>query len=241
MRSIIARAATAVGWLRTLGWQRGGMALLLIGAALVPLWMPPLLSKLDFFRVRKVEVVGVRYLAADEVFARLAVDTAASVWDDFDAWRERVEEHPQVESARVSRRLPGTLVIRVNENEPVALYASGDGMRPVDQSGRELPFDPSRVEVDLPIIGSADSTLAMLLAAVRERDPAMFERISDVRRTGDDQIVLTFPGFAVRAGTDLSPGRLADIIPVEEDLARRGARVVELDLRFRDQVIARLQ
>jgi hypothetical protein len=35
--------------------------------------------------------------------------------------------------------------------------------------------------------------------------------------------------------------RLADIIPVEHDLARRGAHVAELDLRFRDQVIARLQ
>jgi hypothetical protein len=35
--------------------------------------------------------------------------------------------------------------------------------------------------------------------------------------------------------------RLADIFPVESDLARRQARVKELDLRYRDQVIARLQ
>jgi len=35
--------------------------------------------------------------------------------------------------------------------------------------------------------------------------------------------------------------RLADIFPVESDLARRQLRAEELDLRYRDQVIARLQ
>jgi cell division protein FtsQ len=44
----------------------------------------------------------------------------------------------------------------------------------------------------------------------------------------------------VRGGTDLTADRLSDIIPVEHDLERRQVRVAELDLRFRDQVIARL-
>jgi cell division protein FtsQ len=41
--------------------------------------------------------------------------------------------------------------------------------------------------------------------------------------------------------SDLSAARLADLLPVERDLERRRARVAEIDLRFRDQVIARLQ
>ena len=44
----------------------------------------------------------------------------------------------------------------------------------------------------------------------------------------------------VRAGVDVAPGRFADLGPVEDDLARRGVRAAELDLRFRDQVVARL-
>jgi cell division protein FtsQ len=40
---------------------------------------------------------------------------------------------------------------------------------------------------------------------------------------------------------DVSVERLSDILPVEADLARRQARAVELDLRYRDQVIARVQ
>jgi cell division protein FtsQ len=228
---------------RAVGWRRPMIAIAALVLFSIPWWAPNVLARLDFFRVRKVEVVGVRYLAPEEVFARMNVDTTFSVWDDMDPVRWRILAHPQVIEAKVSRRLPGTLVVRVSENLPVALVASAEGMRPVDGLGRELPFDPSRVDVDLPVLGSSDSTLAAMLSAMRDRHPALFDRISVVRRLDDEHIVLTFPGFAVRATPDLSPGRLADIIPVEEDLARRGmkARLVELDLRFRDQVIARLQ
>ena len=44
----------------------------------------------------------------------------------------------------------------------------------------------------------------------------------------------------VLAAADVTADRLADIVPVEQDLARRNLRATELDLRFRDQVIARL-
>lgn len=49
------------------------------------------------------------------------------------------------------------------------------------------------------------------------------------------------PMLRVLATMGVSATRLTDIFPVEFDLRRRGARVAELDLRYRDQVIARLQ
>ncbi len=54
-------------------------------------------------------------------------------------------------------------------------------------------------------------------------------------------VLLAIPPVTVRAMLDVAPARLAEIVPVEQDLARRQARAAELDLRFRDQVIARLQ
>jgi cell division protein FtsQ len=49
------------------------------------------------------------------------------------------------------------------------------------------------------------------------------------------------PVLDILAATDVTADRLTDIVPVEQDLARRNLRAVELDLRFRDQVVARLQ
>ena len=44
----------------------------------------------------------------------------------------------------------------------------------------------------------------------------------------------------VRANDDLTLQRLADVEPVEQDLAHKQLRATEIDLRYRDQVIARL-
>ncbi|MDQ3808690.1 MAG: FtsQ-type POTRA domain-containing protein [Chloroflexota bacterium] len=223
------------------GWKPAVFGAALAAAVTIPWWGPRVLGQLSFFRLRHIEVQGAQYLQPADVRARLALDTAASVWYPTDVLERRVAAHPQVRSVEVSRKLPGTLVVKVTENLPVALVPSAEGMRVVDAAGRRLPIDPSRVHVDLPILARRDTALLRLLEEVRTHDPALFDRISNVRRTGRDELLVDLASVAVRARADLSAPRLADIVPVENDLARRRARATELDLRFRDQVIARLQ
>lgn len=214
--------------------------------------------EMAFFRIRKVEIRGTRYLSTNEILSRLKVDTLASLWDDLEPYRTRVRNHPQVSDVRVSRRLPGTLVVSIRENPPVALIQTSGGLQPYDSLGKQLPIDPSRTSLDLPIVATDDPVLLKLVGAIRATEPRMFSRIEEVRRTGRDEILLTLSrsldsaeraaapiGTArtirVRVPVGLSADRLADIFPVESDLARRQLHVDELDLRYRDQVIARLQ
>jgi cell division septal protein FtsQ len=208
-----------------------------------------------FFRVRSVEIRGVRYLQPNEILARLKVDTLMSIWDDLEPLRERVRHHPQITDVMITRRMPGTLVVTVEENQPVALIQTRSGLLPYDSVGRQLPIDPSRVSLDLPIVATNDPVLLKLVGAIRYAAPSVFSRLEEVKRTGRDEILLTLsrrplaPGdsaksqgmLRVRVPIDLSVERLTDIFPVENDLARRQAHVDELDLRYRDQVIARLQ
>ena len=213
----------------------------LAAAVTVPWWGPRVLAQLSFFRLRHIEVQGARYLQPADVRARLAVDTSVSVWYPTDVLERRVAAHPQVRRVEIARKLPGTLVVKVTENLPVALVPTAEGMRVVDAAGKRLPIDPSRGRVDLPIVARRDTALLRLLDEVRGHDPVLFDRISNIRRTSRGELLLDLASIAVRARSDLSAPRLADIIPVENDLARRRARATELDLRFRDQVIARLQ
>ncbi len=227
--------AAAVGWR---GWA---MAALLACAAVAPFWGPPVLAHLSYFRVRRVEVIGARYIPRREILDRLALDSGASVWDDYADAARRVATHPLVEDARMGRRLPATLVVRVQEHVPVALVAADSGVQAVDARGRILPIDLLRVNVDLPVVAQRDVSVLAMLDSVRARRPGLFDRISDVQRTADGELILHVDDVTVRARRGVSAARLADIIPVERDLERRNARVAELDLRFRDQVIARLQ
>jgi cell division protein FtsQ len=227
--------------LRAIRWRAVAIAAGVVLIACAPWWAPHILSHLAFFRVRHVEVSGQRYLLPDDVLKRLRIDTTTSVWTDLSELEHRVKAHPQVKSVTIDRNLPGTLVVHVTENLPIAYVSTAGGLRAVDADGRFLPIDPSRTAIDLPVIAKADTVLLHLLASVRSVSPALFGEISDIRRTGGTDISLTLSSAQVRALASISAQRLADIIPVEADLARRKARVTELDLRFRDQVIARTQ
>jgi len=221
--------------------KRGAVALGVLVLLASPWWARLIASQLSFFRVRRVEIVGVRYLAPSDILARLRVDTTRSVWDDPTPLEQRVAAHPQVASVSIGRKLPGTLVVNVVENMPIAMVSTETGFLVFDERGRQLPLDPSKVPVDLPIAARRDTALFRLLARVKSERPNVYSRLDDVARVGDREVLLHFKTLQVRAMLDVTPDRLAEIFPVEADLAKRQARVAELDLRFRDQVIARLQ
>lgn len=206
----------------------------------VPWWGRPALQRLDFFHVRAVEVVGARYLDPVEVVRRLDVDTLHSVWDELAPLERRVADHPQIAAVSIERKLPGTLVVHVDERLPVAFVASAGGLRALDAAGRELPIDPTRTAVDLPVVARADTTLLALLGVLQEEEPALYRRISEVRRVNGDELLFRLYDRTVRTGVDVTAARLAMIRPVEADLRRRQLDAAELDLRFRNQVIARL-
>lgn len=223
-------------------WRRvalvsGGIGVL----ATAPWWGPRVLAEMSFFRLRRVQVVGARYVRADSIVALLGVDTTRSIWDATDELATRVRQHPQVSDVDIGRRVPGTLVVTITERVPVAFVPTARGLEPLDAAGRVLPIDPSRVNVDLPVLARRDTGVLRLLGELRERWPQLYQRVSAARRAGRGEIVLEMGAVNVRAMDDVSVERLADILPVEADLARRQARAVELDLRYRDQVIARVQ
>ena len=228
------------GFSRRWRWALLALGVLVLGTS--PLWGPRALAHLAFFRVRRVEILGARYTPPAELLDRLRVDTTRSVWEPLGPLEARIRSHAQIESVTVTRKLPGTLVVQVLERHPVALVNGAGGLRAVDERGRRLPLDPSRTPIDAPIITAPprDTTVYHLLGAMQREAPALYARLSSVRASGMDELVLQFSDLPVRAMTNVTLARLGDIVPVERDLSRRELRASELDLRYRDQVIARL-
>jgi cell division protein FtsQ len=227
------------------GWfDRAGLrnVLLLLGALLLGIWLwdggPKLLRRLDFFRIRRVEIAGLRYLAPGKIISALALDARSSVFDDLRAADNGLSALPGIQSAEVRRRLPGTLEIIVEEAVPVALTPRGTGMALLDSSGKVLPFDPAATAPDLPIAASADRVVARVLATVQEHDPVLFGRIGSAWRTGDD-VILDLDGRRLWFGPAVTAEDIRAVMAVAQDLAREGRNYQELDGRFAGQVIVR--
>lgn len=226
---------------RRMAWRLvAGVPLVLVLLA-SPWWAPRVASKLAFFRVRRVEIVGTQYIPPRDILRRLNVDTTHSVWDPAAPLEERLSHHPEIRAARVRRRLPGTLVVEIVESLPVALVPTRNGLRAYDDRGVLLPVDPSRTDVDAPVLARRDTSLLRLLGELRRDAPAMYARISELRRVARGDVWMKVASLPVLAPGDVSVDRLLELDPVSQDLARRQLRPAELDLRFRDQVIARLQ
>src|SRR5262245_13033777 len=80
-----------------------------------PFWGPLVMRRMAFFRVRRVEILGAHYVAPGDILSRLHVDTTASIWGPTKPLVARVSTHPEIQSAVVRRKLPGTLVVEIVE------------------------------------------------------------------------------------------------------------------------------
>lgn len=213
---------------------------------------PRVLPAVPGFEVRRVEVTGTRLLDPGEVLRTSGIQRGQSVWDDPVAWETALERHAVIASAEVTRRLPATLRVAVEEERPVAYLADGV-LTPVTAAGAALPVDPAVSAPDLPIVrlaAGADSIPRAVLAEVERlarMDSELMAEVSEIRPRGDDGVVLLLrhreADIVIPAGAPAE--RLVELRAVLADIDRRGGRgdaaeVAQVDLRFADQVVVRL-
>lgn len=210
--------------------------------AVIVLWTaaPFALRRVAFFRVRQVELVGVRYLDADRVLAALHMSPVASVFDDTDVLVERVRALEGVADAAVIRRPPASLKVIVREVEPVALVANQRGtLGAVDADGRSLPY--ALGTLDLPVVPAPDGGVVAVLARVQAYDPALYQAIDAARFVDaqSDAVLLDVGKHRVLLGPNAGPEVIQAVMLVARDLAAKARPYSELDGRYAGQVIVR--
>ena len=207
----------------------------LAAALLAPLG----LRELGVFRVRRVEVVGSRYLAPDRFVARLGLRPEENLFDDAGAIERRAELIPGVVSARVERRLPGTLRIVVVERAPIAFTPGPDGLVVLDATGQPLPYDPTATGLDLPVVPHPDSLVLGTLARVRAADSTLYQEVQTAQ-PGPNGTVIVSLGQRRLLLRGVPPLEVVQAVAaVQRHLAASGRRYAELDARFSGWVVVR--
>lgn len=219
--------------------RRAALVMALLAAAAAGAWFgtPRLMRRLAYFRVRQVEVSGLRFLDERDVVRRLAIAEQASVADPLDPIRRRAAAIPGVAAASVDRRLPGTLHVLVLEELPIALVMQEDRLVLMDRRGRILPFDPLRAPTSLPVT-SRDSATAALLSALLRADPEWYATVELARREGGDVLLEDGP-HRVRLRPDASIETLRGVTAVRAWLDTSKRPWQELDARFTGRVFVK--
>ena len=200
---------------------------------------PVLLSRMSFFRVRQVELIGVKYLAPDSVLSRLGLSRTANLFDDAGVIERRAADLPGVVSATVERRLPGTLRVTVVEQVPVAFAPGADRLVAMDGDGKTLPYDAATSGLDLPVMAWPDSLLLRTLAVVRSTDSTLFRDVDGVRRATGGGLVLELGGRRLLLEGVPAPEDVRAVSAVRRHLAQSGRTYRELDARYEGWVVVR--
>ena len=233
-------------------WVFGLFAAAIIGVSLVALEVP---AKVGAglgeamgeagFRVRSVDVSGVQRMDSRPVF-QIALDQKSMAMPlvDVATIRQKLLRYGWVKDARVSRRLPDTLVIDIVEREPAALWQDKSRLSLIDSEGVVL----DRVKVsdmpDLPLlVGPGANARSNQLNTLLGEVPTLKPQLESAAWVGGRRWDLNFQSgekVVLPEGEKDAKNALAKFARLDKSAGLLGRGIKRFDLRIPGKMIVRL-
>jgi len=163
---------------------------------------------------------------------------------DVVAIRQRLLRFGWVKDARVSRRLPDTLVIDIVERTPAALWQSSGRLALIDSEGVLLDRVPVDKMPDLPLlIGPGANAQARQLARLMGNVPSLKPQLASATWIGGRRWDLNFQSgetIALPEGEQPAAAALTKFAKLDKSSGLLGRGIVRFDLRVPDKMIVRL-
>lgn len=197
------------------------------------------------FRVRGYEITGLNRMARKPIDEIVSAEVGrAQPLVDVQAIRERLLRFGWVKDARVSRRLPDTLVIDIVERRPAALWQDRQRLTLVDSEG--VVLDRVRVDQmpDLPLlIGPGANARAPHLQRLIDAAPTLKPQLASASWVGQRRWDLAFQSgetVALPEGEAAARRALVKFANVDKSAGLLGRGLKRFDLRVPGRMIVRL-
>lgn len=197
------------------------------------------------FKVSHLEVRGVNRMNEQRIYERvLGQNDRAMTTLDLAALRDELNQLPWVKDARVSRKLPDTLVIDIVERNPHAVLRKPDRMVLIDDTGVELEtVKPGKAKGMLVLSGLGVGQRVQDLTRLLDAAPALKPQVSEAEWVGNRRWNLTFKTGQVLAlpeGDEKSAGALLSFARMDGVNRLLGGKVAAFDMRAPDRVYMRV-
>ena len=198
------------------------------------------------FEVRRVELRGLNRMDHNIVYnAVLDQPSRAMPLVDLDAIRARLIAFPWIKDARVSRRLPDTLVVDVIERTPAAVWQNGRRLVLIDGDGVALREVHPEAVPTLPLVAGPGAErrvdeLGGLLGAA----PRLRPLLAGATWIGDRRWDLRFhtgETLALPEGIEPAQRALRRFADMDQRRQLLGGNFVRFDMRIEGRMIVRLK
>jgi cell division protein FtsQ len=237
---------------RLSGWILLGMMIALAGALLWALRLPQMVGGTlgesvgeMGFTMKRVEIKGAEHIRQLDVY-NIAFDQPSSAMPlvDLEATRQRLLKFGWVRDARVSRRLPDTLVVDIVERRPAAIWQYNQRLALIDMDG--VVLDAVRLDAmpDLPLlIGPAANLHAAELARLVQAAPNLKPAMAGATWVGQRRWDLRFQSGEVLLlpeGEGAAQKALARFAKIDQSVQLLGKGYVRFDMRDPKRMLIRL-
>lgn len=207
------------------------------------------LADSDFFLMTHIRVHGNSLMSEAEVVSLSQLQVGTNLFAcDIKSATERLAQHPMIKKVLLHREPPETLVISIEERQPIGLLNTPNGLIGLDESGEIFPLPPA-AQVDLPILtgidlqrdkdGSGASTLAKFVTKLQIRTPAFWREISEIctYNSHSATVYLVADDLALRMRFENPEKQVRNFRAYTQATSGFDTNLAYIDLRYRDQVI----
>jgi cell division protein FtsQ len=196
------------------------------------------------FEVKRVDVVGIRNMDSAPVYqVALGQTSRAMPLVDVGEIRRELLEHGWVKDARVSRRLPDTLVVDIVERTPTALWQDSDRLALIDADGVVIDRVPVTQMPDLPLlIGPGANLRGPQLDRLLDAAPTIQPQLLSAAWVGGrrwDLALQTGEIIALPEGEEAARAALGKFADLDKSTGLLGRGLVRFDLRLPGKMIVR--
>ncbi|MEO9601355.1 FtsQ-type POTRA domain-containing protein [Parasphingorhabdus sp.] len=197
------------------------------------------------FEVKRVEVSGVNRIDELKVYEiTLAQKDRSMLLVDINAVRDDLLADGWIKDARVSRRLPDTLVVDIIEREPVAVWQYKGNLSLIDKTGYPLEEITKEEIPDLPVIVGKRANLKFTqLDVLLDVAPALRPMVTGATWIGNRRWNLEFDSgetLALPEGEETASAALLNFARMDGVNRLLGRGVVHFDLRDAERAYLRM-
>ncbi len=201
------------------------------------------------FEVKKLAVSGLKRVEENQIVAKAGLEVGTNIFRlNLQEIRKRVEDLQWVRYAMVERVLPDQIMVKVVEREPIGLARIQGEIYQFDADGKILDPDPIRGS-SFPILdglkraGSETENLKKIDLYRKVLDEIGANILSEIHINASSEVTVVSSSdrYLVNLGTTDFRNRWVKYLQLKPQIEQRYPLAVRVDLRFKNQVIVRMQ
>ncbi len=195
------------------------------------------------FAITDIRIDGRRNADRKAVIEALNVTTDNSIFAfDLAAAKWRIERLGWVRSARIIRLLPNSIVVRVTERKPMAIWQRGGRLSVIDEEG--VPLSENRVAdyASLPlVVGYSAAAKARRLIEMMVRQPEIGARMRAAIRVGNRRWNILLRNSITIMLPETAPDKaLKTLVQLDRDQGLLERDIKSIDFRLPGKLTIRL-